>query len=336
MPWKLLATIASSVFAMVVALAPAARAEVSTVRLAQQYGIAYLPLTVMKSEGLFEKHAKDLGLTLKTEWLRFAAGSGMNDGLLSGNLDFASGGVSPLITIWGKTEKNLNVRAVAALNETPLYIVTANPKVKSITDFTSNDRIAMPTIKTSFQALILQMALRKVLGPGQENKLDPITVAMSHPDAMTALLGGRSEVNSHFTSPPFYSQEVADPRIHTVLNSFDVFGGPHTFTIVWATSKFADANPTVMKAFYAALEDAMQRIAKDPADAARIYIKAEGSKYSEAEVVKLITEPGTKFSATPKKVFTLYEYMHQIGLVTRKASSWKDLFFPGVHSAQGS
>lgn len=313
-----------------------ANAEVSTVRIAKQYGVAYLPLTVMENQKLLEKHAKELGLDVKTEWMRFASGSAMNDGLLSGNLDFAAGGLGPMILMWSKTQDKIKVKAVGALCTMALHLVTTNPDVKSVADFTSKDRIAMPGIKTSYQALLLQQALIKKLGPDQAHKLDAITVALGHPDAMAALLGGQSEINSHFTSPPFYSQEMADPRVRSVLNSYDVFGGPLTFTMVWATTTFADSNPKVMKAFTAALDDAMAQINADPAAAAKIWLKAENVKISEVEAEKIVRDPETKWTTSPQNVFAFYEYMYKAGIVKTKASSWKDLFFPAMIPASGS
>ncbi len=189
----------------------AARAEVSTVRLAKQFGISYLPLTVMEEEGLLEKQAKQRGLAVKAEWLRFTGGSGMNEALLSGNLDLASGGVGPFLTIWGRTQGNIKVKGVAALNAMPLWLVTTNPAVKSIRDFGPQDKIALPTAKTSIQAITLQMAAEQAFGPGQQGKLDALTVSMGHPDAQAALIGGRSEITAHFGSPPFQEHGTEGP-----------------------------------------------------------------------------------------------------------------------------
>jgi NitT/TauT family transport system substrate-binding protein len=52
--------------AALVAAGTAAQAEVTTVRLAKQFGISYLPLTLMETEQLLEKRAKAQGLELKT------------------------------------------------------------------------------------------------------------------------------------------------------------------------------------------------------------------------------------------------------------------------------
>ena len=321
--------------ALVLAGTFAARAEVTTVRLAKQFGISYLPLTLMEEEQLFEKQAKQQGLELKTEWLRFTGGSGMNDALLSGGLDFASGGVGPFLTIWGRTQGNIKVKGVAALNAMPLWLITVNPEVKSIKDFGPKDKIALPTAKTSIQALTLQMAAEKAFGEGQQFKLDPLTVSMGHPDAQTAMMGGRSEITAHFGSPPFQELELKDPRARKVLDSYEVMGGPHTFNLVWASGKFVDANPKVTAAFVAALEDSLKLIREDPAKAARLWIKAEGVKMSEAEAEAIIRQPQNEWTTGPKRMLDYLVYMNRVGLVSAKAGAESDLFFPGLVKQAG-
>ena len=306
----------------------AARAEVSTVRLAKQFGISYLPLTVMEEEGLLEKQAKQRGLDVKAEWLRFTGGSGMNEALLSGNLDLASGGVGPFLTIWGRTQGNLKVKGVAALNAMPLWLVTINPAVKAITDFGPQDKIALPTAKTSIQAITLQMAAEKAFGPGQQAKLDPLTVSMGHPDAQTAMMGGRSEITAHFGSPPFQEMELKDPRARKVLDSYDVMGGPHTFNLVWATNRFVTENPKVTAAFRAALEESLALIRDDPARAAALWIKAEGAKISPEDAVAIIRAPQNAWTTKPERMLAYLAYMNRAGLVSAKADSESELFFP--------
>ena len=65
-----------------------ASAETKTVRIAKQFGISYLPITIMESEKLLEKHAKAAGLDVQPEWIQFTSGAPMNDAIISGNLDF--------------------------------------------------------------------------------------------------------------------------------------------------------------------------------------------------------------------------------------------------------
>jgi NitT/TauT family transport system substrate-binding protein len=314
----------------------ASAASAQTVRIAKQFGISYLPLTMMEEKKLLEEHGKKLGLDLKTEWIRFTSGTPMNEAILSGNLDFASGGVGPLLTIWGRTRGNMGVRGVAAINAMPLYLNTINPNVKTIADFTENDRIALPAVKVSIQAVTLQMAAEKVFGPGQHFKLEPLTVSLSHPDGMSQMMTGKSEITSHFTSAPFQYQELEDKRVRKVLDSYDVLGGPHTFNSVWTTSKYYNENRKIITAFVAALEDAVAQIKKDPAAAAALWVKAENSKLPVAEAEKIIRSPENEWTLVPKKIMNYAEYMNRVGMLSAKPSSWKDVYFDDVHGLPGS
>lgn len=306
------------------------------VRLAKQFGISYLPLTLMEQEKLLEAHCKKAGIDITTEWLQFTAGTAMNDAILSGSLDFASGGVGPLLTIWGKTRANLAVKAVAALNAMPIHLVTSNPAVKSIADFTDKDKIALPAVKSSIQAITLQMAAEQLFGPGQHGRLDPLTVSMGHPDAQIALLNGTSGVSAHFGSAPFQYEELKDPRARKVLDSYDVLGGPHTFNAVWATTKYAKDNPLIVRAFADALADCMKIIAKDPRSAAEIWVKAEKSKMSVDDAEKLIRLPENQWTTTPKKIMSYADFMNRVGVLAAKPADWKDVFFDVVHDLPGS
>ena len=317
-------------------LAAGASAETQTVRLAKQFGISYLPLTIMEDRKLLEEQAQKLGVEVRTEWLQLSAGSPMNEALISGNLDFASGGVGPLLTIWSRTRANLKVKGVAAINSMPIWLTTINPDVKTIKDFTEKDRIALPAVKVSIQAVTLQMAAELAFGPGQHGRLDTLTVSMSHPDGMAAMMSGRSEVTGHFTSAPFQYQELADPRVRKVVDSYDVLGGPHTFNVVWASTRFRDENPKIVEAFVAALDEAMKFINANRKEAAEIWVRAENSRMPAAEAERIIRLPENEWTMTPKKVMAYADFMSRNGLIPARPESWKDLFFPEVHGLPGS
>src|SRR5262249_57321722 len=108
---------------------------------------------------------------------------------------------------------------------------------------------------------------------------------------MAQMMSGKSEITAHFGSAPFMYQELEDKRVHKVLDSYDVLGGPHTFNVVWTTTRFYDQNRKVIAAFIAALDDAMKQIAAEPAAAAALWVKAENSKLSAAEIEKMIRLP---------------------------------------------
>jgi hypothetical protein len=71
---------------IVAASTTAPRAELSEITVAQQFGVAFLPLMLMERDQLIEKHAKAAGVDVKTNWQKVAGPSVINDGLLSGNV----------------------------------------------------------------------------------------------------------------------------------------------------------------------------------------------------------------------------------------------------------
>src|SRR4051794_30667886 len=83
----------------------AARAEVTEVRISHGYGILYLPMMVLASEKLVEKHAKAAGLSdVKVTYKILDGGNVVNDAMLSGAIDIASLGVPGSLTLWDKTK----------------------------------------------------------------------------------------------------------------------------------------------------------------------------------------------------------------------------------------
>ncbi len=328
--------IAVSLVAAALVPAGAARAEASEVRIAQQFGVNYLPLTVMRERGLVEKHAQRLGLgSVKVSWLQFGAGNVMNEALFSGTLDFASGGVGPLLKVWDRTKGNMEVRGVASLGSMPLYLNTTNPKVKSVADFGPGDKIALPAVKVSIQAIVLQMAAAKAFGIDHYAKLDELTVSMKHPDAMAALTSGKTEINAHFANSPFQEQELQNPGVRRVLNSYEVLGGPSTLNSVYATKKFVDANPKLYRAVLDALKDAVQIINQDKRAAAQLYVEAEKSKLSPDFVQKILEDPDFVVTTTPKGIMKYAEFMHKVKGIRNLPASWKDVYFEGIHDEQG-
>jgi NitT/TauT family transport system substrate-binding protein len=324
-----------AVGACALATALPAGAEMSEINVAQQYGISYLPLMLMEEQKLIEKYAKASGVDVKVGWAKFAGGSVMNDALLSGNLQFASGGVAPFVTLWSRTRGNLDVKAVAAINSMPIYLNSRSPSVKTIKDFSDKDRIALPAVKVSIQAVTLQMAAEKAFGDGHANRLDSLTVTMSHPDAQAALLSGQSEVTAHFSSPPFQYQQLERPGIHTVLNSYDVLGGPATFNVVWTTSKFRNDNPRIYDAFVKALDEATAQINRDKRAAAEAYLRISKDKDSADNIFKMLNDPNVVYTTTPQNVMKYVDFMQKIGAIKVKPETWKDLFFPNVYALSG-
>lgn len=314
-----------------------AHAEATTLSVAKQYGLGYLQLMLMEDGKLIEQHAAAAGLgDISVNWATFRSSDVMNDAMISGTVDFVCLGPPGLTTIWAKTRGNLDVRGASGLNAMPLFLNTRNPAINSIRDFTDKDRIALPAIKVAVQAIILQMAAAKEWGDASFGKLDPLTVSMAHPDGMIALLSGKGEIDSHFTSPPFQYRELAAPGIHRVLDSFTVLGGPMSFNVIATTAKFRSANPKLYDAFLAALDEATMRINNDMWAAAEIYRRMTKDQTSAEDLVAMMKQPGVEFTLVPKGVAPIAAFMFKVGTIKTKPASWKDLFFANVHAQAGS
>jgi NitT/TauT family transport system substrate-binding protein len=181
------------------------------------------------------------------------------------------------------------------------------------------------------------MAAEQIFGPGKHDVLDKLTVSLSHPDATAAILSGQSEITSHFTSAPFYYQQIASGKARKVLSSYDVLGGPGTFNSVWTTSKFREQNPKTYKAVLAALDEAMAIIgSEDKRKLAQLYIDAEKSRLSVDFVEQILKDPDNVFTTVPQGTMKYADFMTRIGAIKEKAASWKDYYFPEIHDRPGS
>ena len=322
---------------LAVTLAATARAEVSEINVAQQYGVSFLPLMVMERDKLVEKHAKAEGIgDVKVNWVKVAGPSVMNDGVISGAIQFIAVGAPSLITLWDKTQGNVQVKGVSAMTTYPLYLNVRNPNIKSVRDFSEKDKIAVPSIKVSTQAIMLQMEAAKAFGDANYAKLDPYTVGLSHPDALLALTNNTAGVDAHFTSSPFHEQEIKLPGVRTLTTNYEILGGPATAVVIAASTKFRNENPKAYKAFYEALKESIETINKDKRAAAKTYLEqAKDTKDTVDDIYGMISAPNYMYTLMPQKVGKTAEFMHKIGAIKNKPSSWKDLFFPEVHNLPG-
>ncbi|MCC7047366.1 MAG: ABC transporter substrate-binding protein, partial [Alphaproteobacteria bacterium] len=299
------------------------------VRIAKQLGLGYQQLFVIEDQKLVEKHAKEAGLgDIQTTWAQFRSSDVMNDALISGSVDFVCLGVPGIATIWAKTRGNIDVRGVSGLNQLPLFLLTRNPAVKTLKDFTEKDRIVLPAVKVSMQAMLLQMAAAKEYGDANVTKFDALTVSMAHPDATAAMLGGPSEITASFSSPPFQFRQLKDPKIRKLSSSTEILGGPSSFNVIAATAKFRADNPKLYAAFLAALEDATNRINADKKWAAELYLRAANDKTPLDEMLAMMNDPSIAFTLKAQGIAPFVDFMAKTGAIKVAGAKWQDLFFP--------
>ncbi|PSC04122.1 nitrate ABC transporter substrate-binding protein [Alsobacter soli] len=329
---------AASAAALTFAGAGGASAEVSQVRISKGFGILYLPLIVMQDQKLLEARAQKAGLgDVKIDWLTLDGGNVINDAMMTGSLDFAGIGAPGFITLWSKAKgiPSAEVVGVSGMSATSLYLNTNKPEIKSLKDITAADKIAIPGIKTSLAAVVLEMMVAKEFGRENYAKLDPMTVGLAHPEGLVALTGGKTEITCHFTSPPFQYLELKNPKIHRVANSVDYLGRI-TLDVTFAPKKFVDANPKMTQAFLDALDDANALIAADKKKAAEIFARSSKVKVDVHEVQEMLEDPDTQFSATPNGVMQFAEFMSLAGSIKKKPDVWSDMFIPALRDRKGS
>ena len=315
--------------------APQAAQAEGQIRIAEQFGIVYLLLNVVRDQQLIEKHGKADGLDIEVDWQQLSGGAAINDALLSGAIDVAGAGIGPLLTVWDRTHGRQNVRGVASLGNFPYYLVSNNPKVKTVADFTEKDRIALPAVGVSVQARFLQYAAAKQWGDDQFNRLDKYTVALPHPDATASLKSGGTELTGHFSNPPFQDQALQNPNVHVVLDTYELLG-PNSPTVLYATEKLRKDNPKTYKAFVAALAEAAEVAQNDKGAAADTYIRVTGAKISRDELLKIIDNERFQFTVTPTNTYPLADFLHRVGAIKNKPASWQDYFFEDAAIGQGS
>lgn len=332
---QLAGAIGLSLGLLVGSLAPQAAQAEGQIRIAEQFGIVYLLLNVVRDQQLIEKHGQADGLDIKVDWQQLSGGSAVNDALLSGAIDIAGAGIGPLLTVWDRTQGRQNVKGVASLGNFPYYLLSNDPKVKTIADFSDKDRIAVPAVGVSVQSRFLQYAAAKQWGDKAFDRLDKYTVALPHPDATASLLSGGTELSGHFSNPPFQNQALENPRVHVVLDTYELLG-PNSPTVLYATEQFRNDNPRTYKAFVAALADAARFAQNDKGAAADTYIRVTGAKISREALLKIIDNERFQFSVTPTNTYPLAEFLYRVGAIKNKPASWQDYFFEDAAIGQGS
>ena len=315
----------------------AARAEVPEVRFAQQFSMGYLQFNVMKHQELLQKHAKALGIPeVKISYITFNGPVMMNDALLSGAVDIASGGVPGLLTIWAKTRGTAQeVKGIAAMSQQVVMLTSRDPRIKTIRDFRPGDRIAVPAVKVSAQAVMLQMAAAKEWGEAQFDKLDALTFSMSPPDATAGLLSGGGDFLNAFTVPPFQNMQLKDPAIHVVITSEDIVG-QSTGGTTWTSKRFHDANPKLYQAIINAMQEGSAFVASNPRETAEYYAADTKGKIDIDLMVGLLKDPRYKYILTPHAITKWSDFMFRMGRIKAKPDSWKDVYWSEIHGLEGS
>jgi NitT/TauT family transport system substrate-binding protein len=324
--------------ALLAATTCVAHAEVPEVRIARQFSMGYLQFNVIDHEHLIQKHAAALGIPdVKVSLARFNGPAAMNDALLSDSVDLVGGSPNGMFTLWAKAHGTPHeVRAITALVTLPYMITSNDPAIQTIADLGKCKKIPVPSVKVSSPAVTIQQAAAKLYGIKDFAHFDSATVTMSPADATIALLTGSGDVNCLVALPPYLQQQLEHPNIHVVANSFDLAGGPSTYTVAYTSKRFHDRNPKLFQAVYDALTEATQHVQADVRTASRYWVEDSDSKLTVDFVAKAGSGPQIEWTTVPLQTLRAAEFMADIGTIKGRPKSWKDYFFEEAWGMPGS
>jgi NitT/TauT family transport system substrate-binding protein len=337
LPGKIYRTATAILGLALLGAAPAMAQEKTEITITRQPGIVYLASHVMEKQNLIEKQAAKLGLKdFKVNWVNLSGGGAQTDALLSGKIEAVNTGVGNLLLLNDRTKGG--VKAIVASSALPLALISRDPNIKTLSDIKPSDRIAVPTVKVSTQAILLQMAAAKMFGDKDYARFDANTVQLGHPDAFGAMTNPTSEIRNHFAAPPFQFRELKSvPGAHIVVQSQDIIGSPLTQSQFFCTTKFADANPRAIKAIFEATLEAQAFIRAHTADAVKIYKEVTHDTTSDADLLSYLKEPMMmEFNPQPQGVMKFAQHLYKIGTLKTEPKSWKDYYLPISHSLPGN
>jgi NitT/TauT family transport system substrate-binding protein len=330
-----MATIAGGMSALA---SPAVRAQAPlSVAFVQQRGLLYLPVDMMVSGGVLQKEADKLGLGKIDASVTTLSGPGpVIDTILSGAADYGTAALPSLVTLWEKTRGRASeVRAVGTVSNGAMTLYTINPDIKTFADFTETDRIAVPTVGLSFNAMMLQMAAEQQWK--DPHRLDHLTVSLGHPDAVAALSAGygKAIITAHVGVQPYTEQGLRLPGAHVVADSRQVFGGTITQITLLAAKATKEKNPLLFKAVANALEEAIKVANADKRAAAMLWKQAQNAPDSIDSIVHLLDDPGFEFTSQPHRIAYFTAFLNRIGSMKTVLGDWKELFWETAYDQKG-
>jgi NitT/TauT family transport system substrate-binding protein len=289
--------------------------ESTTIKIAEQYGIAYAPLQIMKENKLLEEA---LGEAYKVEWVKLSNTAAIREAMLGDGIDIGFMGIPPFLI---GVDTGMDWKIISGLSESPVGLVVNDSSITDLSMLLGKGKIALPQ-PGSIQHILLAMASQKQLGDAKA--FDMQLISMKHPDGVMALNAG-TEVVAHFTSPPFMFQELEHEQNHLLLDGIDGTGEPFTF-IVGVCREAMYEDKRAYTTFLEVLETSIDLLNKQDTE-----ILEQLSKVYELDQEKLVyylTEEGMSFNLDIRGVQLFSDFMLQEGYLNREIYE-KDVIWMG-------
>ena len=283
---------------------------------AEQYGVAYAPLTIMREKGFLERRLPGVAV----RWQQFGGPTAIRESMLNGEVDFGFMGVAPVLI---GIDSGMEWKYATGISFNEVAIVTERADVRTLADFTQDDRIAILSPGCTQHILLCMLAERQL---GDPMALDSQLVSMSHPDAMQALLAG-TEITAHVATPPYIQQEVA-AGMSVMATGEEILGRPFTFICGVAMTDFYEQHRDWYDAFLLALNESIDYINENPEECVRILAPVYG--ISEEALAEQISCSGTLYSNRLEGVPELSAAMQKMGLI-KEDPDFETIIFENVN-----
>ncbi len=284
------------------------------VTIAYQYGLAYIPIELVKDLRMLEEACGD---KYEIKWTMLNSGQAVNEGLAAGSVDVAAIGVAPFIT---GVVRGVDYKIVSGLSSQPLELMTNRDDVNSLKDITSESKIAMGSLG-SMQHILLAMACENELGDA--HALDNMVMSLSHPDAANALMSG--SIDFHVASPPYLYIEQETEGIHSVEAISKVWPQGNSFVVIAATSAFKDRCPEVFEYLYTAVAEAVEYVNANKEEVAAMYCEEQG--ITKEQLLSYLNDPSCIYDCETHGVMDLAKFMTENGFTDEAELTEKDLYF---------
>ena len=284
-----------------------------SVTIAEQYGLAYAPLQIVKQKKIIE----DQYPGIEVNWVRLGNTAAIREAILGGSVDIGFMGIPPFLIGW---DKGMEWKIFTGLSKAEIGLVTWRGDIKSLADFSPDDRIALPQ-PGSIQHILLSMAAEKQLG--QYDIFDNQLVAMKHPDGMSALLT-RRDVAAHFTSPPYIMMELLEPDMKLVLDGREAMGSNFTFIAGTVTNKFSSIHPELISVIRDSIDSAVKVIRETPEDAVAILKKEY--QIPDETLLTYLTEGSLEYSSELEGLEEFILFMKQKGYIEKSPENIDEIF----------
>lgn len=209
------------VIAIILSISACGQTEKKEIIIAEQYGLAYAPIQMMKQERILEQA---LGENYSVKWVKLNNTQAIREAMLAGQLDVGFLGIPPFLL---NVDKGMDWKIMTGLCSAPLGLVTTDPAIHSLQDLIGKGKIALPQ-PGSIQHILLAMAAQKELS--DSTIFDNQLVSMKHPDGYLALLSGQ-EVKAHYTSPPYLFKELDEAGGRLLTTGKQAMGHDFTFIV---------------------------------------------------------------------------------------------------------